>query len=103
MVGKASRVDLINLESPFQDGDPENFNFTELVETIDDFEAIWRSFDDLCDLRGWCNAPIDNVIRRLQRVEQYRLRVISADLAPFAGNSCGCFYSKALTFCFKES
>ena len=86
MVGKASRVDLINLESPFSGGS-EVFNFTEMGESVDDFEAIWQSFDGLCDLRGWCNTSVDNVIRRLQRVEQYRLRVISADLAPFAGDS----------------
>lgn len=81
---QASRVDLITLESPFQE-DSEIINFTGPVEISDDFDAIWQSFGDLCDLRGWCNIPIDNVIRRLQWVEQRYLRVISADLAPFAG------------------
>src|SRR5258708_32553209 len=94
MFGKISRVDLISLESPFQDNSEFN-NFTEPVEISDDFEAIWQSFGDLCDLRGWCNIPIDKVIRRLQWVEQHYLRVISADLAPFAGNSLPYFYSKA--------
>jgi len=94
MFGKISRVDLISLESPFQDNSEFN-NFTEPVEISDDFEAIWQSFGDLCDLRGWCNIPIDKVIRRLQWVEQHYLRVISADLAPFVGNSLPYLYSKA--------
>lgn len=96
MFGKASRLDLISLESPFQ-GDSEFNNFTEPVEISDDFDAIWQSFGDLCDLRGWCNIPIDKVIRRLQWVEQHYLRVISADLAPFVGKTLPYLYSKVDT------
>ena len=50
-----------------------------------DFEDIWNSFDASCDLRGWCSASIDNVTRRLQCVEHYRLAVIATELPPFIG------------------
>ena len=101
MFREASRVDLISLESPFQD-DSEFVNFTEPVESGDDFDAIWQSFGDSCDLRGWCNIPVDKVVRRLQWVEQHYLRVIPADLAPFTGNSLPYLYSKSDTNIFPK-
>ena len=85
LLGKPSRVDLITLDSPFL---PDKFGSTEeLTANHDDFEDIWNSFDASCDLRGWCSASIDNVTRRLQCVENYRLAVIATELLPFIGRS----------------
>ena len=76
-------MDLITLDSPFS---PGTFGSTEeLIADHDDFEDIWNSFDASCDLRGWCSASIDNVTRRLQSLEHYRLAVIATELPPFIG------------------
>ena len=71
------------LDSPFPS---DKFGSTvEPMANDDDFEDNWNSFDASCDLRGWCSASIDNVTRRLQCVEHYRLAVIAAELPPFIG------------------
>ena len=82
---RSPRVDLITLDSPFS---PDRFGSTEEpMANHDDFEDIWNSFNVSCDLRGWCSASIDNVTRRLQCVEDYRLAVIATELPPFIGRS----------------
>lgn len=76
-------MDLITLDSPFP---PDKFGSTEKpTANHDDFEDIWNSFDASWDVRGWCSASIDNVTRRLQCVEHYRLAVIATELPPFIG------------------
>ena len=76
-------MDLITLDSPF----PPDGSTEEPMANHDDFEDIWNSFDASCDIRGWCSASIDNVTRRLQCVEHYRLAVIATELSPFIGRS----------------
>jgi AP-4 complex subunit epsilon-1 len=80
-------VDLITLDSSFSpDSDDSNMvGDIEEPTSHDDFEDTWNTFNASCDLRGWCSASIDNVIRRLQCVEDHRLAVIAAELPPFIG------------------
>jgi hypothetical protein len=96
---KPSRVDLITLDPPFPPDSDDPGRVEEPMANHDDFEDIWNSFDASVDLRGWCSASIDNVIRRLQCVEHYRLAVIAAEHPPFIGrlkpSIIGC---KVLTF-----
>ncbi|KAF8971037.1 armadillo-type protein [Flammula alnicola] len=83
-IQKTPGVDLITLESPFEE-DSTSLNSSETIENKPDFEEVWHTFDQSCDLRGWCNSSIDIAIRRLQRVDHHRLRVVSVDLPPFIG------------------
>lgn len=80
-------MDLIAFDSPFG---------VDLIQTtgggiIDvqqdlDFESTWNSDQSLKEsARGWCDAPMDDVVRRLQRIDRYRLQVTSADTSPFIG------------------
>lgn len=48
-----------------------------------DFETVWNRLADH-NARGWCEASIDAVVRRLQGVQR-RLKVISEDQDPFKG------------------
>ncbi|PPQ89520.1 hypothetical protein CVT25_012192 [Psilocybe cyanescens] len=82
---EAPRADLITLESPFQMEAPTELASSEAFDNQGNFESVWNLYSTSCDLRGWCNIPIDDLIRRLQRVEGHHLRVISADLSPFMG------------------
>lgn len=78
------RMDLITLDTPdWADSDIVT-STEEPMSNCDDFEDIWNSFDASCDLRGWCSASIDDVVRRLQCVE-HRLAVTAAELPPFIG------------------
>ncbi|KAF4621331.1 hypothetical protein D9613_000541 [Agrocybe pediades] len=80
-----ARTDLINLESPFTMDASMRHESVESLVRDEDFEELWNLHQASCDLRGWCNTPIDDLTRRLQRVKGRHLRVISADLAPFIG------------------
>ena len=95
-------MDLITLDPPFppDSDDPGRIGSTEEpMANHDDFEDIWNSFDPSGDLRGWCSASIDNVIRRLQCVERYRLAVIAAEHPPFIGRLKPLYnWLKVLTF-----
>lgn len=75
-------MDLITFDSL---DDSDIFGSSEHDVITDDFEDIWHSFEASCDLRGWCSDSIDNVIRRLQCVEDHRLAVIAGELPPFIG------------------
>lgn len=58
---------------------------SETMEREYKFEDTWKELHTGCDLRGWSNAPIDAVTRKLQRVDGHHLRVISSDVPPFIG------------------
>lgn len=49
-----------------------------------DFENVWNKLHDV-NLRGWCDSPIDVVVRRLQSIQRH-MRVTAADQLPFQGN-----------------
>ncbi|KAF9474581.1 ARM repeat-containing protein [Pholiota conissans] len=85
LLNEGSRMDLISLESPFEEHEMQPFVSSQVMESTFNFEEIWSSFNTSCDLRGWCNVSIDTATRRLQRVDHHHLRVISADVAPFVG------------------
>ena len=77
---QASRADLIALDSPFL---PEPAK----EESADaDFKAAWDSMEN-ANIRGWCEASLDLIVRLLQSLE-YRMRVIATDQPPFEG-ACG--------------
>ncbi|KDR75335.1 hypothetical protein GALMADRAFT_140851 [Galerina marginata CBS 339.88] len=82
---ETSRVDLINLESPYPTDMSTPLESSDTLGDHQNFEDLWTSFQVPCDLRGWCNASIDTLLRRLQRLDNLHLRVISADLPPFIG------------------
>ena len=80
---KASRTELISLESPFQTESSKSF---KLADNKPDFGDIWDSFESCCDLRGWSKSSIDAITRRLQSFDdRHCLRVIAADVSPFEG------------------
>lgn len=78
-------MDLIKLDSPFRLDDSDVFGSSEPMANHDNFEDIWNSLEASSDLRGWSSVSVDNVIKRLQRVENHRLAVIAAELPPFIG------------------
>ncbi|KAG2368350.1 armadillo-type protein [Suillus spraguei] len=73
----ASRVDLISLDSAVSKV-PMSFPTPE-----PDFEEIWDAMEN-SNLRGWCESPMDNVVRLLQSL-QHSMRVIAVDQPPFEG------------------
>ncbi|KAG2078780.1 ARM repeat-containing protein [Suillus decipiens] len=73
----ASRVDLISLDSAVSKV-PVSFPTPE-----PDFEEIWDAMEN-SNLRGWCESPMDNVVRLLQSL-QHSMRVIAVDRPPFEG------------------
>ncbi|KAJ3565906.1 hypothetical protein NP233_g7346 [Leucocoprinus birnbaumii] len=86
----SSRVDLIAFDSPFvvdadrtgTESSGNNINQGEL-----DFESIWNSDQSLqYNARGWCDAAMDDVIRRLQGMSGHRLQVGPVDVSPFIGD-----------------
>lgn len=78
----ATRVDLIALDSPFV-SEPMQPISAVLEASEPDFETVWNRLADH-NARGWCEASIDAVVRRLQGVQR-RLKVISEDQDPFKG------------------
>ncbi|PPQ74498.1 hypothetical protein CVT26_007958 [Gymnopilus dilepis] len=81
----SSGIDLINLESPhpaatYADDKPSSF-----YDSQTDFKAIWDTWGEQGSLRGWCDLSMDALIRRVQSIDEYRLRVIPADEDPFKG------------------
>lgn len=71
-----TRADLISLDSPFITDPPEIQSEVDL-----DFESIWNGLEG-SDMRGWCEVPMDAVLRRLQHL-QHRLSVTPVDQPPF--------------------
>ena len=79
---QASRVDLIAFDSPFLTDPPAPHSAaSSIIEP--DFETIWGSLAK-GNCRGWCEAPIEEVVRRLQGMQR-RMSVKPADQAPFQG------------------
>ncbi|KAG1881413.1 armadillo-type protein [Suillus tomentosus] len=72
-----SRVDLISLDTACNEV-PVTFPTPE-----PDFEDVWDAMED-SNLRGWCESPMDNVVRLLQSL-QHSMRVIAVDQPPFEG------------------
>lgn len=51
-----------------------------------DFESIWNSVEDhQYNARGWCDASLENVIKRLHGIQQHRIQVVPVDVSPFMG------------------
>ncbi|KAI9569737.1 armadillo-type protein [Boletus coccyginus] len=73
----ASRGDLIALDSVFI-AEPAKEESGDA-----DFKIAWDSMDK-ANVRGWCEAPLDMIVRLLQSL-QYRMRVIATDQPPFEG------------------
>ncbi|KAJ7502817.1 armadillo-type protein [Mycena galericulata] len=51
-----------------------------------DFESIWNGLDDSSGARGWCDVLLEDVIKRLESMEDTLLKVISVDELPFVGD-----------------
>ncbi|PSR94120.1 hypothetical protein PHLCEN_2v4548 [Hermanssonia centrifuga] len=78
-LAKDSRVDLIALDSPFIS---EPSSGIPTVADLD-FEVTWSKLSQ-ANLRGWCESPIEAIVRQLQGIP-HKIRVISADQPPFKG------------------
>ncbi|KAI0040369.1 ARM repeat-containing protein [Auriscalpium vulgare] len=76
-----SKVDLISLDSPFIAEPPTALE--ELEELNHDFESSWNALQKYIS-RGWCEVPIDAVVRKLQSLP-YSIAVLPADQTPFEG------------------
>ncbi|GJE90878.1 hypothetical protein PsYK624_070220 [Phanerochaete sordida] len=77
-------TDLIALESPFISDPPAVSQSQASSVAEEDFEAAWDRLQH-GNLRGWCDSPIDVVVRRLQSLQR-KMRVTPADEAPFQGD-----------------
>ena len=83
----SATADLIALDSPFM-SEPAipsiagTMSGSSVVEQ-DDFEGTWNKLE-LGAARGWCEASMDTVLRRLQGLQR-RLRVTERDRLPFEG------------------
>lgn len=75
-------TDLIALDSPFM-SEPAPSIASTLSIADNDFETTWNSFEG-SPSRGWCEASIDAVLRRLQGLQR-RLLVTERDRPPFEG------------------
>ncbi|KAI0780693.1 ARM repeat-containing protein [Trametes elegans] len=78
-----SGTDLIALDSPFM-SEPAPSIASTLSIADHDFETTWNSFEG-SPSRGWCEASIDTVLRRLQSLQR-RLLVTERDRPPFDGD-----------------
>ncbi|KAG6866640.1 hypothetical protein C0991_000750 [Blastosporella zonata] len=74
-----SRVDLINLDSPFV-SDPSEAAGPE----IEGFERTWDSMKD-SEVRGWFSGTVSVAMKRMESLADIRFEVISIDLPPYAG------------------
>lgn len=74
-------MDLISLDSPFMTEAPASTE--ESHEANHDFEQAWETLDKLTS-RGWCEEPIEAVVRKLQTL-QCNMSVLPADQGPFQG------------------
>nr|VWO98042.1 60 kDa chaperonin (GroEL protein) (Protein Cpn60) [Ganoderma boninense] len=83
-IGSVS-ADLIALDSPFM-SEPTGPSLASTVSSImeHDFETTWNSLQSGA-ARGWCEASMDTVLRRLQALQR-RLKVTERDQAPFEGD-----------------
>lgn len=77
-------VDLIALDSPFiAEPRAETSEASSVSEQLD-FEGAWNKLSN-ANLRGWCDSPIDVVVRRLQGMQR-KMSVTAADEQPFQGD-----------------
>ncbi|KAI0647300.1 ARM repeat-containing protein [Trametes meyenii] len=79
-----SANDLIALDSPFI-SEPTPSIASTLSVTEHDFEATWNDLESFTS-RGWCEASMDTVLRRLPQGLQRHLRVTERDRPPFEGD-----------------
>ncbi|KAJ7755738.1 armadillo-type protein [Mycena maculata] len=49
-----------------------------------DFESIWNSLDESSGARGWCDVSLEDVVKRLESMED-TMTVISVEELPFVG------------------
>ncbi|KAF7321430.1 Adaptin-N domain-containing protein [Mycena kentingensis (nom. inval.)] len=54
--------------------------------SAENFESAWNALSEAPSARGWCDASIEDVIKRLERLEA-SVRVISGDETPFLDGS----------------
>ncbi|CDO72932.1 hypothetical protein BN946_scf185002.g117 [Trametes cinnabarina] len=80
----ASAPDLIALDSPFMSEPPSIAGTLSTCITEHDFESTWNSLES-SPSRGWCEASIDTVLRKLQGLHR-RLKVTERDRPPFEGD-----------------
>ena len=83
----SAAADLIALDSPFmtEPAMPSiagTMSGSSLIEQ-DDFDVTWSKLE-AGSARGWCEASMDTVLRRLQGLQR-RLRVTERDQPPFEG------------------
>ena len=80
----SAAADLISLDSPFM-SEPVVPSITSTMSSVieQDFETTWNALEAGA-ARGWCEASMDTVLRRLQGLQR-RLRVTERDRAPFEG------------------
>lgn len=84
-------MDLIALDSPFiAEPRAETSEASSMAEQLD-FEGAWNKLSN-ANLRGWCDSPIDVVVRRLQGMQR-KMSVTAADEQPFQGGSASPFFS----------
>lgn len=76
-------MDLIAFDSPFVVDPSQGDGITDAQQEVE-FESIWNAIEDQQE-RGWSDASVDHVIRRLQGIDRHRLQVIPADMSPFIG------------------
>ncbi|KAF7789524.1 hypothetical protein EIP86_000470 [Pleurotus ostreatoroseus] len=77
----ASRMDLIALDSPFIVDPPAAPSATQ--EDFD-FKETWNKLAK-ANMRGWCEAPVEAVVRKLQDTDK-KIRLLPADQGPFTGD-----------------
>ncbi|KAI0362383.1 ARM repeat-containing protein [Trametes cingulata] len=80
---ETSGTDLIALDSPFI-SEPAPSIASTLSIAEHDFEATWESLES-STARGWCEASIDAILRRLQGLQRH-LKVTERDRPPFEGD-----------------
>ncbi|KAG5352198.1 hypothetical protein C0989_003279 [Termitomyces sp. Mn162] len=87
VTSKASRVDLINLDSPFVSETTDILLRSE-TRTEGDFESLWNSIEG-GDARGWFDGSVGVAVERMRSLEHTRLKVFPADLPPYLGAGSG--------------
>ena len=85
-------ADLIALDSPFMSEPAAAPSIVSALSGVVEphFEATWAALGDGA-VRGWCEASMDTVLRRLQSLQR-RLRVMERDRAPFEGRLAWMFF-----------
>ncbi|EAU91314.2 hypothetical protein CC1G_07349 [Coprinopsis cinerea okayama7 len=76
------RSDLISLDSPFVS---ESDTQGDDLSVSEEFEGKWNGLGDDQGARGWCGTSVTAVLRRLQQLNGFRLKLLPGDIPPFFG------------------